>query len=470
MIVNLRDYQADLIERARGSLRRVKRVLIQAPTGAGKTVLASFMIAGTAARGAQAWFICHRAELVEGTSKTFHKYGMVHGVIAAGWPMQLQQLVQVCSIDTLKNRLNTLKTPRLAIIDEAHHCSAEGWSIVIQWLVANGCMVVGLSATPQRLDGRGLDTHFDDMVLGPPVSWLIEEGHLARYRVFAPPAPDMKGVRKQMGDYAKGEAAEKMDKPKLTGDMISHWFKHARGLRTVAFGVTVQHSQHMAEQFNAGGIRAAHLDGGTPKGERKRIITEYAGGGLDVITNVGLFGEGFDLASLAQRDVTVDCVIQGRPTQSLAFHLQMVGRCLRPKEDGSYGVILDHAGNTMRHGLPDDEREWSLEGRPKGAANDNGPPPPVICEHCFNAVARPTPTNCPHCGKRLLADAKEIKVADGELEEITEAGKKELRRQRAAEQAGAKSLDELVALGRKRGHKMPMKWAQHVWGARKRAA
>lgn len=467
MQVNLRDYQADVIDRARQALKQVRRVLIQAPTGAGKTVLASFMVGQTVNRRHSAWFICHRAELVDGTSKTFSKFGQSHGIIAAGYPMAPQQLAQVCSIDTLKNRLHMLRAPRLAIIDEAHHCSAAGWALVIEWLHQNGSLVVGLSATPQRLDGQGLDAHFDDIVLGPSVAWLMDNGHLSQYRAFAPPGVDMTGVRKQMGDFARGESEARMDKPKLLGDMIEHWRRHANGLRTVAFGVTVAHSQHIAEQFKAAGIPAAHLDGGTPKAERARIIRDYAEGHLRVITNVDLFGEGFDLSAIAQRDVTVDCVIQGRPTQSLSLHLQQVGRALRP-HPGKVAVILDHAGNIQRHGLPDDEREWTLEGREKGkkAANDNGPPPPVICEGCFNAIRRPLPPACPHCGKRMQAEVKEIKVAEGELVELTEAMKRELRQQRAFEDAQAKTLGELVALGKKRGYKSPLIWAQKKFGAR----
>lgn len=471
--VQLRDYQAEAIEDVRNALRRVPAVLLQAPTGAGKTVLASFMVGQTTARGLACWFICHRAELVEGTSKTFHRFGQAHGIIAAGHQMNLQQLAQICSIDTLKNRLQNLKAPRLAIIDEAHHCSAAGWALVIEWLRENGALIVGLSATPRRLDGQGLDRYFQELVLGPSPAWLIENGHLASYRIFAPPGPDMSGVRKQMGDYARGETEACVDKPKLLGDMIEHWRKHADGLRTVAFGVTVAHSQHIAEQFRAAGIPAAHLDGGTPKAERARIIRDYAAGNLRVITNVDLFGEGFDLAAIAQRDVTVDCVIQGRPTQSLALHLQQVGRALRPQPD-KIAVILDHAGNTLRHGFPDDEREWELKGRTKTrAANDNGPPPPVICEGCFNAIRRPLPPRCPHCGKPLTpAQRAEIKVAEGQLIEVTrqqteeEKAKAQERKRRAWEEMQAKTLDELVALAHRRGYAAPLQWARNRYGAR----
>lgn len=466
----LRDYQDRMIQGCRSAMRRARSVLLQAPTGAGKTALASFIAGETSTRSQGVWFICHRAELVQQTSLTFRKFGIGHSFIAAGYPSNLRELVQICSIDTLKGRLAQLVPPKVALVDEAHHSGAAGWALVIQWLLENGAYVIGLSATPQRLDGQGLDDLFQEIVLGPTVAWLIEQGHLARYRVFAPDVPDMKGVRKQMGDFSRGQAAEKMDKPKLTGNIISHWCKYAEGMRTVAFAVNVAHSQHLADSFNKAGIPAAHLDGGTPKGERKSIIQGYAAGRIKVLTNVDLFGEGFDLSAIAQQDVTIDAVIQARPTQSLALHLQQVGRALRPAP-GKVAVILDHAGNAMRHGFPDDDREWTLQGREKGskAANDNAPPPPVICVKCFNAIKRPLPPACPHCGERLQAETKEIEVADGELKEMTDADKARIRRERAREQAECKTLDQLVALGHKRGYSSPTAWANKVFSARRRS-
>lgn len=470
MTVVLREYQRDMIHGARQAMRRSKRVLLQAPTGAGKTALASFMAGEAASKGQGVWFICHRAELVLQTSLTFQKFGIKHGFIASGMPMQLQEPVQICSIDTLKNRLAVLAPPKLAIVDEAHHGGAAGWALVIKWLSDARAYVIGLSATPQRLDGQGLDEHFDDIVLGPTVAWLMDQGYLSPYRLFAPDVPDMKGVRKQMGDFSRGEAAEKMDKPKLTGNIIAHWRKYAGGLRTVAYAVNVAHSQHLAEQFNLAGIPAAHLDGGSMKGDRRRMIQEFAAGNIHVLTNVDLFSEGFDLSAIAQTDVTIDAVIQARPTQSLALHLQQVGRSLRPA-DGKTAIILDHAGNAMRHGFPDDDREWSLEGREKGkAANDNAPPPPVICEQCFNAIRRPLPERCPHCQKLLTKEAAPLEVAEGELREMTDADKLRIRRERQREQADAKTLDELVALAHRRGYAQPMAWARNVFAGRRRSA
>lgn len=467
--IKLRDYQSSIIDRVRAALRRSRRVLLQAPTGAGKTALASFIAGETSRRGGTIWFVCHRAELVAQTSLTFRKFSIDHGFIASGLPLDRRKNVQICSVDTLKNRLATLDEPDVIIFDECHHLGAAGWTRV-QDAFPNA-FNVGLSATPQRLDGKGLDANFDEIVLGPSVAWLIENGHLSRYRAYAPSTPDMTGVKKQMGDFVRSETERVMDKPTLTGDAIAHWQRYANGLRSVAFGVTVAHSQHIAARFSAAGIPAAHLDGGTPKAERARIIQQFAAGEILVLTNVDLFGEGFDLSAIAQRDVTIDCVMQMRPTQSLALHLQQVGRALRPRK-GKTAIILDHAGNIHRHGLPDDEREWSLEGREKGkrAANDNVPPPPVTCPGCFAQIRRPTPPACPYCGKALASQTGEIMVGEGELKEITEAEKAAIRKRRLREQADAKSLQELVALGAQRGYSSPQAWAFKVWSNRRHRA
>ncbi|SAL03251.1 type III restriction enzyme, res subunit [Caballeronia fortuita] len=456
--VQLRDYQEVLVQRARDALRTHRRVLIQSATGSGKTALATFIADATQQRGGTVNFICHRAELVEGTSKTFHKFGVHHGFVASGMPMNGNALVNVCSIDTLKTRLMVVKEPKVAIWDECHHMGAKGWQLVqAAWPNAKH---IGLSATPWRLDGTGLGDFFDVMVMGPSVAWLIENGFLSQYRVYAPHAPDMKGAKKSMGDFAKGDAEARMDKPKLTGDAIAHWRRHANGMRTVVFAVTIAHSKHIADQFNLAGIAAAHLDGGTPKGERKRIIQDYAAGRILVLCNVDLFGEGFDLASIAGCDVTIDCVMLMRPTQSLSLFLQMVGRALRPAL-AKIAIILDHAGNTSRHGFPDDEREWSLEGREKGKGGKKpeGPPPPITCDHCFMQIRRPLPEQCPSCGKRLFAEARLPDADDGELQEVTEADKRRIRAELKREEAEAKDLGALIALGSKRGYKNPVGWA-----------
>lgn len=487
MSLELRDYQKSLVDDTRTRLRKTKKVLMQAPTGAGKTAMASYMSLRSYQRGKRLFFIVHRAELVEQTSRTFTRFGLMHSFVAAGREFDPSDLVFICSIDTLKTRVKKLAaqgvTPDFLIWDECHHLGAAGWTAVMQSYP--DAFHVGLSATPCRLDGSGLDSHFGDMSLGPSVEWLIEHGHLSPYRCFAPSKPDLKGVRTQAGDYKTAELEEVMSKPRLVGDAVEHWKRHAAGLRTVVFAVSVKHSQHIVQVFQAAGVPAAHLDGNTPAAERADIIQRFADGELQVLSNVSLFGEGFDLSAVAGRDVTIDCVMLLRPTQSLSLFLQQVGRALRPAP-GKVAIILDHAGNTQRHGLPDDQREWSLKGRDKKAKRESdGPPPPVTCEGCYTQIRRPAPPKCPHCGTPLVtpielpkhtkAELVEIKRAEREAAKAAKAAEKaareaaaeEARRQRKAEERACTTLDELVELGKRRGYDYPKGWAEKRFGSLK---
>lgn len=480
----LRPYQSDLFTRAMAALGTHRRVLVQCPTGGGKTVIATATALSVGELHQRVWFICHRAELVHQTSLTFAKAGVAHSFIAAGRPFDPDALVHICSIDTLKARIDKLGIrPDLAIWDECHHVGAAGWTRVMEAMPE--AYHVGLSATPCRLDGTGLDTHFDELVRGPSVAWLIEQGYLSPYRVFAPSSPDLKGVRTLGGDYVASQA-EKAMTPKLTGDAIEHWKKHAPGLRTVVFATSIAHSEAIARAFNDAGIAAAHLDGNTSPVVRAELISRFADGELQVLTNVALFGEGFDLSAIAGRDVTIDCVILLRPTQSLSLYLQMVGRALRPAP-GKVAIILDHAGNALRHGLPDDERLWTLKGRDKKAASDEdmGPPPPVTCLDCFMQVRRPTPLHCPHCGAVLLVPKELPRMTKGQLAELKRAeleaarrAREEARAKKAAEKEAraakalaearevreCKTLEDLKALGKRRGYHPA--WAQMRWDSR----
>lgn len=466
MGVILRDYQAAMIDGARNAMRTSRRVLLQAPTGAGKTALASYMTDETQSRDRLVYFVCHRAELLTQTSATFRKFGIAHSFIAAGMPYDPRLRVQICSIDTLKNRMHIVPEPSLCIWDECHHIVAAGWAAVMDaWTKA---FHIGLSATPIRTDGKGLDHLFDELVTGPAVAWLIERGHLSPYLAFIPAGGmDVGGVHTRMGDFVGKEIEAKIDRPKLVGDIIQHWRKHAGELLSIAFAPSLDFSMYMVDQFNAAGIPAAHLDGNTDKAERKKIIQRFADGEIRVLWNRFLFGEGLDLAAIAQKDVTIDCVIDAAPTQSLALAMQRWGRALRPGE-GKTAILLDHAGNMLRHGFPDDEREWALEGSEKQGRGSTGTvQPPIICGDCFNAIKRPAPPACPHCGKALKPEVKPLEVADGELVAANDNEKAKVRAQLRKEEQQAKTLSELVALAQKRGYKNPMHWAQRKYGGSK---
>lgn len=460
--LQMRDYQVATVADLRAALRRSRSVLLVLPTGGGKTAIASFITAGTIASGKAVAFNCHRAELVEQTSLTWRKYGLPHGFIAAGRPKS-NALANICSIDTLKNRLLTTPEPDVCIWDECHHLGAKGWQAVKEaWTNA---IHIGLTATPWRLDGKGLGGQFEEIVIGPTPAWLIENRYLSQYEIFAPNPPDMKGVRRQAGDFNSKEASARMDIPKRIGDILTHWRRHANGMRTVAFGVNIADSKMIVDRFNAAGIPAAHLDGDTDKAERARVIQRFASGELTVVSNVALFGEGFDLSAIAQTDVTIDCLIDAAPTQSLSAVLQRWGRVLRPKDYPA--VILDHAGNSNRHGFPDDEREWSLADRErsgKGGGASDGPPPPFTCK-CFRQLRRPLPTHCPHCGTQLEAEAKPVEEGEGELVKLTAADKAAIRSKRKAEESAAVTLHELVDLARRRGYTNPQAWAFKRWNA-----
>lgn len=451
------EYQVPAIDALRDALRKYRRVLLQLPTGGGKTAIASFLAQEIAARGKTVYFNCHRMELVEQTSRTWRKYGIAHGFIAANRP-KTTSVANICSIDTLKNRLLTTPEPAFAIWDECHHLGAAGWQAIMDaWPNARH---IGLSATPWRLDGSGLGRQFEYMVQGPTVAWLIEHGFLSRYEIFAPNPPDMKGARKGAdGDFTKRSAAARMDIPKRVGDIVQHWRRYANGMRTIAFAINVADSMTIVKRFNEAGIPAAHLDADTPDADRARIIQDFAAGRILILSNVALFGEGFDLSAIAQTDVTIDCLIDAAPSQSLSAVLQRWGRVLRPKDYAA--IILDHAGNSNRHGFPDDEREWTLDDREKsgkGGKGDDGPPPPYTCK-CFRQIKRPLPAACPHCGIAIVPDVKPIEEGEGELLRRTAEDKAAVRAQLKREENEAKTLHALIALANRRGYANPQQWA-----------
>ena len=451
-----RPYQSDQIALVRGALRQYRRVLLQCPTGGGKTVMATDMVSRSSSK-VRAWFIVHRQELIDQSAATFDLAEIDYGYVAAGYRPDPFAAVQICSIDTLKRRYPGLKPPGIIFLDEAHHVGAKGWAAVMDAFPQ--AYIVGLSATPERLDGKGLDAQFDYMVRGPTVEWLINEGYLADYKIFTPAVTaDLSGIHKRMGDFKRDELGEAMDKPTITGDAVKQYLKHARGKRAVAFCISVKHSEHVAESLRAAGVMSVHIDGKTPRDERRKAIQAFKDGHIKVLCNVDIVGEGLDLPAL-------DAAILLRPTQSLALHLQQVGRCLRPK-DGAKALILDHAGNWKRHGLPDDERNWSLKGKEtrQGGSDDEAAIQVRQCSKCF-AVHKPAP-RCPECGFVYELKPREVDQVEGELEEVS---KDELRRRARQEQGMAQGLDDLIALGKKRGYRHPEAWAAKIFTTRQRA-
>lgn len=448
-----------MLASARDLLRRnIRRILLQAPTGFGKTCLAAEMLGNAARKGKRAFFIVHRRELIRQASRTFRMVGIPHGIIAAGFATDRRQPIQIASIQTLARRLDMYDPPDVIVWDECHHVAAASWAAVMA--AFPNAVHIGLSATPSRLDGTGLRQWFDELILGPPVRTLIEQGSLAPYRLFAPGGIDTSGMHSRMGEFVPAELLAAADKPKITGDAISHYRRLCDGKRAVVFGVSIEHSQHIAEQFKQAGYRAAHVDGGTDDAERDRAIVQFEQGELDILSNVDLFGEGFDVPA-------IEAVIDLAPTMSLTKSMQRWGRALRPCDGKGEAFILDHAGNAMRHGLPDDPREWTLDGTnsKKRKATES---PIRQCPKCYAAM--PAQAWRCNCGFEFEVKPRQVEQVDGELQAVDpdEFRKQKMRQkhERLAEQFTAESLDQLIDLGRKRGYKNPEGWAAHMIVAR----
>lgn len=471
-MMQIRPYQDAIIRETRVKLRAIRerlkakgetrgpRLLIQLPTGGGKTVIASFIMQGLVANGSiPARFLCHRDFLVDQTSKTYAKLGLEHSFMAAGKWYNPYTPVHVGMVQTVKARLAKYGVPKWVMWDEAHHIGAASWAAIMEeW---SGATHIGFTATPIRLDGKGLDAWFDDIVLGPSVRWLMDSGYLCDYRAWAPSAPDLTGLHTRMGDYVASEVDDVMDKAVVIGDMVRDYRQYAFGKRAVYFCASVKHSQHVAASFNANGIAAMHLDGKHNSFERQSAAKQFAAGDLMVLTNVDLFGEGYDLAAQAGRDVTIEAVGLARPTQSLGLFMQQVGRALRPKSEKA--IILDHAGNIAKHGLPDDDRDWTLRGVQKSPGNASTV---RQCEACF-AMIKATLRTCPECGATKKAaepmGAREVNTKDGDLHEID---KDMQRKAKKLEEWQCGSIQELIDLGKQRGYKDPIGWSAHMWTAR----
>jgi superfamily II DNA or RNA helicase len=453
-MITLRSYQGTLVERTRANFILGKRnQLLVLPTGGGKTVCFSYMAGAAKSKGLTVWILAHRVELLEQISRTLRDFGIAHGMIAPGYLGDRRQQVQVASVFTLARRLDRYEKPDLIIVDEAHHAiSKSTWGMVIK---ANPqAKLLGVTATPIRLSGEGLGDLFECMVQGPTVAELIEQGALSPYRLFAPAGVDLSGVHSKMGDFVRGELAEAMNKRSITGDAVSHYRKLADGKRAVAFCVSVEHAEHVAAQFREAGIPAASIDGGMDKVLRQSVLASFSAGDLRVLTSCDLISEGFDVPA-------IEVAILLRPTQSLGLYLQQVGRCLRVFPGKTEAIILDHAGNVKRHGLPDEDRIWTLEGKAKKRKSKPTEVPVKTCPKCFATVASAA-TDCA-CGHHFEPVERKIEHVDGELQEIDPAA---ARREARIEQGRAQTEQDLVAIGRARGMKRPELWARHVLRAR----
>lgn len=469
MTVELRPYQARSIEEVRTLIRAGKRrIILCLPTGGGKTLTSGAIIVGSQLKGTKVLFVAHRKELIDQAATALYRLGVTNlGIIRAGDKRRnLKAPVQVASIQTLARRNRLDPHPNIIVIDECHRALAKGYQQHLYEAYPNA-IVIGLTATPCRADGKPLAGAFEEIIQASTYSELIGGGFIDTPLVYSTPMkPDLAGVHTEGGDYNREELEAAVNRSALIGNAGAEWQKHSGERRTVVFCVSVAHSLAVLEMFRGMGVKAEHLDGTTPEGERSGILKRLETGETQLVTNVGVLCEGWDCPP-------VKCLVILRPTKSLSLWMQMAGRILRPW-GGVSPVILDHGGNVDRHGLPHMDREWSLEGKPK--RDKSAEPPMKVCPDCFAYIPAGSKT-CPHCGVETPAAEKEgpkdlpdVELALRTIEEMPGGDPERLRFWRAevmkARQRGWKPGTVMHRFREKYEIDAPREW----WTALKRAA
>lgn len=382
MIPQLRDYQLDLVERIRASRRNGNRIIaVQAMTGAGKTSVASHIVKEAVAKGSESLLLVHRRRLVEQISSRLEEFQVNHGIIMAGEKGYGSAPVQVASRDTIMSRVfrnewTGLPPAKLIIVDEAHRAASpdsDYRKILEHYPKAT---ILLFSATPVGPDGKGLGPWAHDIVCAAKTSELIKAGHLVPVKCYAPDRKMNRGKVKTRG---------------VAGDLVESWKEFAENQPTVLFTSRVAHSMDSVDTFNKAGIPAAHMDADTEDWRREEIFEQLESGLLKVISNVGIIKEGVDIPCLGCCQIYME--MDGR----VAF-LQAVGRIMRPFPGKTYGILIDHAGAIFRHGFPDEDTEWTLEGNANEdfkKKHDEGKTEKVnYCKPCEMLFSGPT---CPQC-------------------------------------------------------------------------
>jgi superfamily II DNA or RNA helicase len=410
--MQLRPYQEAAISRTRAAFAAGARaVLLCAPTGAGKTVIASEMIRGAVAKGRRCLFLVHRRELIDQAVERLAAFGVEAGVILSGRRENRSLPVQVASVQTLMQRDSP--PAEFVFIDECHHATADSYLTCLA--PYQGSWITGLTATPARLDGAPLKGVFEKLVVAASPQELCDAGVLVAPVTYShPEPPDTSKLRVRAGDFEQEKLGELVCQRKFVGDIVEHWLERSDGQRTVAFSVNIMHSLMIVDAFRSAGVEAEHLDGETPHGLRAAILARLRSGETRIVSNCGILGEGYDLPEL--------CVMIGaRPTASLCLWRQQIGRIMRSAPGKARAVVLDHAGNTHRHGLATDDVDWTLDGKATRKSNKLT----RWCPKCYANVPIREP-ECPECGFVFKVDTqdppddpqKEYEVhAPGELTE-----------------------------------------------------
>lgn len=444
-MLTLRPYQSKALDDVRALYRAgTKRVLLHSPTGSGKTVIFCEVLKGGLARGKRCIIAVRGILLVDQAAERLRREHVPFGIYQGNHPdYDPDQPIQICSIDTLYAR-RIAPPADLIVIDEADTTGGAAY----EWFLAQykDVYLLPVTATPHRKGGM---RHVaDDVVKAISVPEAIEQGYLVGGEYYGPTRPDLTGVKTdyRKGDYVAADLFEAMDKPKITGDIVGTYRKNAFPLPAVCFAVSVKHSRLLEAAFLAAGIKAEHLEASTPIGERHKALERLRTGQTQVICNVGILCRGVDMPWLR-------VVIMARPTQSYNLHIQQLGRGTRPFDGKESFLVLDHAGNVMRHGMIEDEKDCNL---------DEGPGKPTAersnirtCQACF-AIYPVSMEACPACGEIPEKKPREYQVVNGELKKYKKSTFKPL----PSHDDLMAEVTKLVGTARFRGYKPG--WAYHI--------
>lgn len=398
-----------------------------------------------------------RRELLRQTAETMDALNIPHGFIASGWPLNPFSKVKLITSGTLGRRLDTAPKLDVLFTDECHFGGAE-LDRIIRHYQAQGTWIIGLSATPMKTSGQGMGDWYDCMVKGPSIRWLMDNKRLSDYRLFAPDRPDLSGIKTVAGDYAKGQLADFMEHDRvLIGNAAKHYQNHAMGKLNVVFCTSIKHAEITCQVFKDAGIPSAAVHGKMDDADIAKTVRAFARRDIMALCSVDLLTFGFDLAQAARMDVTVECLSDLRPTKSLPLQLQKWGRALRMKDTPA--MIFDHAGNSAAdmHGLPDTDREWTLDAKDKKKRDGTEKTEPTRqCGECY-FVHRPTPV-CPNCGTVYPVIGRQVEEVEGELVEVTERALP--AKQEIGMTARIEGLPGLIAYGKAKGYQNPAAWAR----------
>lgn len=393
-IYELRDYQHEWIKKIWHSWQLGnRRVLAQLPTGAGKTICFAYICHKFFQHQQKVLVIAHRIELItQAAEKLEQIVGESVGIIKGGCAAHPERRIQVASVQTLARR-ELLELPSnigLLLFDEAHHASASSYRRLIEHY--QDAQILGVTATPQRIDGQGFQDLFDDLVVGIPTAALIKQGYLSKFRLFTTNQTiSTSGVQKSRGDYRAKELALAVTSQIGVAEIFQNYLKYARSLRTVIFACSLEHSRALAAEFCRHGIKAEHLDGETPSQSRIEILERFRNGTTQVITNYEILTEGYDCPN-------IECIYCVRPTESSTLWLQMTGRVLRTHSLKPTAVIIDVTDNWKKHGLPDEPRQWSLE-------------PKSLLSSSLRGIIQ-----CPHCTHVFQPLSHELGIVEAEID------------------------------------------------------